>query len=171
MLVWSSRGFKCTNTKKNQRFLNTLRPNISSTTRKLQINLEIDIHRTLYTNVATFCSQTVFRFTRVFAMVVLAFVPINASETLKFSWMNILLVWTHFSTWYTSQCERIWVVLVRLRNENLYVSVTVQSILHYSHYISIITVYQVALLYWVDICILERSLNPGGLPSTLMSTA
>jgi len=49
--------------------------------------------------------------------------------------------------------------------------VTVQSILQYSHCISIITVYQEALLYCAGIYILEHSLNPGGLPSISKSTA
>ena len=93
-------------TQKIKSFSIICRRNSGSTTQRLQLNLEIDLYCTLLTNVATFCSLTVFRNTRFFAMVMLAYVPVNLSETSKFSWMNILLIWTHFSTWYLSQCER-----------------------------------------------------------------
>jgi hypothetical protein len=83
--------------------------------------------------------------------------------------MNIFLSWTQFSN--CLSVSGIWVVWVRLRKEKLYVSVTAQSILQYSHYISIITIYQVALLYCVGMYILEHTLNPGGLTAVLVSTA
>ena len=92
--------------KKSKSFSIICRRNEGSTTPKLQINLEIYLCCPLLSNVAQFCSQNVFRNTRLFAVVILTYVPVNPSETLKFSWKNILLTWSHFSTWYLSQCER-----------------------------------------------------------------
>ena len=89
---------------KNQQFLNTLRSSITSTTRKLQVNLEIDIHCTLYTNVVIFCSQTVFRINRVFAMEMLAYLPVKASETFEM-FMNECLLELN-AIFNLSDCER-----------------------------------------------------------------
>jgi hypothetical protein len=102
MLLWSSSGFKYTNKKKH--FLNSLKPNSSNKTRNLQVYLEVDIHCMLCTNVATFCFQTVFWINRVFAMVMLAYLPVNESQSFEMSMDEYLLKLN--AIFNLSECER-----------------------------------------------------------------